>query len=129
MTDYNNQPYQGQPYAQAAAINAFNPERVNSGGFAISKQQQQHQQSLAGKRPRRLRSTQGAAHYGNGQKGKKGPGANNRVEYHDRKTAAPIFLQSKLLYYFLLSQISSTNVGSRLISRLNFLFYSSTKKL
>ena len=97
MTDYNNQAYQGQPYAQAAAMNAFNPERVGSGGIAFSQQQQQQQHvpSLAGKRPRRLRSTQGAAHYGNGQKGKKGPGASNKVEYHDRKTAAPIFLQSK----------------------------------
>ena len=47
------------------------------------------------KRTRRMRSIQGAAHYGNGQKGKKGPGAYDGSEYHDRKNAAPIFLQSK----------------------------------
>ena len=61
----------------------------------------------SGKRPRRMRSTQGAAHYGNGQKGKKGPGASNnsnnkaasKIEYHDRKNSAPIFLQSELFVY------------------------------
>lgn len=81
---------QGQGYAQAAA---FVPERVGSGS-------RNGPQSLAGKRPRRLRSIQGAAHYGNGQKGKKGPGSSNaKVEYHDRRTAAPIFLQSECMCF------------------------------
>lgn len=53
--------------------------------------------AATGKRSRRQRSMNGSAHYGNGQKGKKGPGA-SKEQYHDRKSAAPIFLQSKLLF-------------------------------
>lgn len=62
---------------------------------------------LNGKRPRRMRSATGAAHYGNGHNGKKGPAANkSKAEYHDRKNAAPIFLQSKskLFLWFELDQ-------------------------
>ncbi len=73
------------------------PDRVGStGGTNVSS----GKQVSSGKRPRRMRSVQGAAHYGNGQKGKKGPGSNGKVEYHDRRSAAPIFLQSKLLVPF-----------------------------
>lgn len=62
------------------------PDRVASNGPSSK-------QGASGKRPRRMRSLQGAAHYGNGQKGKKGPGVGGKVEYHDRRSAAPIFLQ------------------------------------
>ena len=48
------------------------------------------------KRPCRVRSEQGAARYGNGQKRKKGPGGSKK-EYHDRKNSPSMFLESKSL--------------------------------
>ena len=74
-----------------ATKSAYAPDRVPSNNVLPTKQ------VPSGKRPRRMRSLQGAAHYGNGQKGKKGPGA--KVEYHDRRSAAPIFLQSELVVF------------------------------
>lgn len=89
MSEYNNTQSYMHPNQGYGHTAAFSPDRVGSGGLAAP------QPIAAGKRPRRLRSVQGAAHYGNGQKGKKGPGSNsqNKVQYHDRRTAAPIFLQ------------------------------------
>jgi hypothetical protein len=81
----------------SAYPNAFVPDRIPSNGVAIPAAANRNTNATrtpipGDKRPRRMRSVQGAAHYGNGQKGKKGPGASKK-EYHDRKNSPPIFLE------------------------------------
>lgn len=79
---------------------SYPPDRVNSGGYVQPQQvpvaqtgaQPQQVARPGDKRTRRMRSTQGAAHYGNGHKGKRGSGV-DKMSYHDRKTDAPVFLQ------------------------------------
>ena len=81
---------------------SYPPDRVNSGGYFQPQQvpvaqtgaQPQQVARPGDKRTRRMRSTQGAAHYGNGHKGKRGSGV-DKMAYHDRKTDAPVFLQSE----------------------------------
>ena len=81
---------------------SYQPDRVNSGGYVQPQQvpvaqtgAQPQQVALPGdKQPRRVRSTNSAVRYGNGRKGKKGSGV-NKAAYHDRKTDAPMFLQSE----------------------------------
>lgn len=77
--------------------NTFVPDRIPSNGVAFAATANGNANATrtpipGDKRPRRMRSVQGAAHYGNGQKGKKGPGASKK-EYHDRKNSPPIFLE------------------------------------
>ena len=87
--------------------NAFVPGRIPSNGVAIgvaiaaatpggNGNATTTRTPIPGnKRPRRMRSVQGAAHYGNGQKGKKGPGASKK-EYHGRKNSPLSFWRKHL---------------------------------
>jgi hypothetical protein len=68
---------------------SYQPDRVNSGGYV---QPQQVPVAQTGAQPQQV--AHGAVRYGNGRKGKKGSGV-NKAAYHDRKTDAPMFLQSE----------------------------------
>jgi len=65
------------------------PETISSEGF----QHPTLNTSTNGERPRRMRSERGASHISNGHTQKKGGSAVRKVEYHDRKNVAPMFVK------------------------------------